>query len=1075
MQVCFFASFFFLIFIQGFCQTIVSQKPLRYRPVGNEFVISNGSHRFNRALYGTNTAFRVETGDLPEFALYLPGMGGNFKFGIIRQNQSKWLTTASSIQASYHAGRMKYVISDPQWENASIELTVWASPDAEGMLIQLDTKQFPSDGQLVTVFGGVSGKRFNRDGDIGADPESSFDMKPEYCTENLFEYSPSRFRVYYAFPKTVANKIASFSTNSLPDSLKNQGKSLEGIFPPTTVWQLADATHLRSPQALLQYKALQNPVLVGVLPLKNSASYEFYIKKSDKQNQISYETLPKLIEKAEAKRLAFSKRIILETPDAFLNPVAAALTVAADAIWEEPSFLHGAVAWRMRLNAWRGPYCADPLGWHDRAQQHFKSYALSQVTSPPTGPLVADTALHLARHLEKLGTALFSEGYICRNPNGDFRAHHYDMNLVFIDQLLTHLKWTGDLNFAKQMWPVLKKHLAWEKRNFDADNDGLYDAYACIWASDALGYSGGGVTHSSAYNYRANKMAADIANLLGEDGTSYTNEANKILKAMQSKLWLKDKGWFAEYVDKLGLQLAHPAAALWTVYHAMEAGVASPLQQHQLLRYIDQHIPHIPIHSPDFPNDSLYLLSTTNWQPYTWSINNVALAENLHTALAYWQAGESDNAFHLWRSTLLESMYMGSSPGNFQQLSAYDAFRGELYRDFADPVGIAARSLVEGLFGVYPDALHSQLVIRPGFPTHWNFAKLETPDILVDFKQSSNSNIYQINSKFGKALNIRLQISAKFEKITQILVNQKPASWHWMTELLIPTLEIEVGNQAQNTIEIVWKGAPVIPKKIGQIASNVIQSVQMKPKLQLSNPVYEPVLLNTFFNDKIINLFKHKYLSPRVQSPTLALPWQGIGNWCYPLIDVEINDLGLRRAAQVTQQIWLDDIPFATLSDTLPPNILFTSRWDNFPSSVTIPLQGRARGMYLLMTGTTNHQQSQLENARISVLYSDGTQEDLPLINPQNWWPVEQDYYDNGLAFTTNAPKPYRLHLKTGVFTNQSSQFVGIKGLTNRAIEGGAATVLTLPLNPNKILKSVYINILSNEVIVGLMSITLVR
>ena len=42
-----------------------------------------------------------------------------------------------------------------------------------------------------------------------------------------------------------------------------------------------------------------------------------------------------------------------------------------------------------------------------------------------------------------------------------------------------------------------------EKRNFDADDDGLYDAYAAIWASDALQYSGGGVTHSSAYNYRA--------------------------------------------------------------------------------------------------------------------------------------------------------------------------------------------------------------------------------------------------------------------------------------------------------------------------------------------------------------------------------------------------------------------------------------------------------------------------------------------------------------------------------------------------------------------------------------------
>ncbi|MEZ0130170.1 GH116 family glycosyl hydrolase, partial [Flavobacterium sp. LBUM151] len=99
---------------------------------------------------------------------------------------------------------------------------------------------------------------------------------------------------------------------------------------------------------------------------------------------------------------------------------------------------------------------------------------------------------------------MFSSGYISRSPNKNNVAHHYDMNLVFIDQMLRHFKWTGDVAFMKEMWPTIQRHLNWEKRNFDANNDGLYDAYACIWASDALQYSGGGVMHSSAYNYYAN-------------------------------------------------------------------------------------------------------------------------------------------------------------------------------------------------------------------------------------------------------------------------------------------------------------------------------------------------------------------------------------------------------------------------------------------------------------------------------------------------------------------------------------------------------------------------------------------
>ncbi|MDP4291798.1 MAG: hypothetical protein Q8908_12005, partial [Bacteroidota bacterium] len=73
------------------------ERVMRYKPDGGDFVIVNGTRRFNRALYGTNTAFRVEAGDLPEFALYMPGMGGNLKFGLVGPNADKWLIKASKI------------------------------------------------------------------------------------------------------------------------------------------------------------------------------------------------------------------------------------------------------------------------------------------------------------------------------------------------------------------------------------------------------------------------------------------------------------------------------------------------------------------------------------------------------------------------------------------------------------------------------------------------------------------------------------------------------------------------------------------------------------------------------------------------------------------------------------------------------------------------------------------------------------------------------------------------------------------------------------------------------------------
>ena len=104
----------------------------------------------------------------------------------------------------------------------------------------------------------------------------------------------------------------------------------------------------------------------------------------------------------------------------------------------------------------------------------------------------------------------------------------------------------------RRMWPVFTRHLAWEKLNYDPDNDGLYDAYACIWASDALYYNSGAVTHSTAYNYRANRLAALIAEKIGEDSTPYREEADNILKALNARLWMPERGHWAEFQDFMG-------------------------------------------------------------------------------------------------------------------------------------------------------------------------------------------------------------------------------------------------------------------------------------------------------------------------------------------------------------------------------------------------------------------------------------------------------------------------------------------------------------------------------------------
>lgn len=1120
-------------------------REVRYRPEGSDIVIENGTRRFNRALYGGNTAFRAEAGDLPEFALYMPGMGGNLKFGIIVNGKSKWLIECKKIKAIYRAGSMLYEIKDELLGDGIVRLHVIALYDREGMIVQLQTENISTAVQLVAVYGGATAKKFSRDGDIGADPESSFYLKPEYCKDNLFNIKQNSFQLLYGFAKPLSEEER-YEVQHLPANANNnssvaeKGKELTGVFPLTAVLKIADATKQQSPISLLQSDSTTaSPLVAASFPLKDRQSYFFAIKKPEKNKTITYTSLPQLFQQAETTRKKLAERIKVVTPDPFINTLGSVLGIAADAVWEDPSFMHGAIAWRMRLNGWRGAYIADVFGWHDRAKKHFNSYALSQLTTPAKTGVVMDTALHLARHQEKVGTQLFSDGYITRNPNGYIGAHHYDMNLVFIDQLLNHFNWTGDTAYVRQMWPLLVRHLDWEKRNFDVDEDGLYDSYAAIWASDALQYSGGGVTHSSAYNYRSNKVAAQLAKIIGVDGSKYEAEANKILNAINQHLWIKNKGWYAEYKDLLGNKLLHESAALWTIYHALDEGIADPFQSYQSLQYVNYYIPHIPIIAKGLKDSSLYTLSTTNWQPYTWSLNNVALAELLHTALAYWQGGDKEEAYRLWKSSLMESMYLGASPGSIQQLSFYDAIRGELYRDFADPIAMAGRTLVEGLFGVLPDALNDRLIIKPGLPQQWNNASLTTPNIQFVFKRTRLTEEYILQPTFSKQLKLQLVIPAYRESVESITVNGKPAQWKIVDSIIgTPSLQIDAAPAKSYAIVIKWKGEG-FEKPVYKQAYNGKELVQVEMKkaaiLNSYQPVevlrnlvrttnmvsgnlnnaglnslylqlkqgdftwfeplnfslivdepfvetvtitpgtkFETVDITPHFNDAVTNIFKNEYLSPRPVVPTLQLPTQGIGNWAYPLTTANINDSGLRVKAGVKNEVLINRIPFKTTS-TEKKNIVFTSMWDNYPDSVTLSLNGNASHAYFLMAGSTNAMQSRMVNGTVVVNYTDGTSSILELKNPENWWPIEQDYFVDGFAFTAGEDKPARVLLKTGEVMPANYKYTSIKGFSNFGIEGGAATVLNLQLNPRKQLKSLTLKTIANDVVIGLMSVTLVR
>ncbi|HSD08234.1 MAG TPA: hypothetical protein VLC96_13380, partial [Flavobacterium sp.] len=524
-------------------------------------------------------------------------------------------------------------------------------------------------------------------------------------------------------------------------------------------------------------------------------------------------------------------------------------------------------------------------------------------------------------------------------------------------------------------------------------------------------------------------------------------------------------------------------------------------------------------------------------------------------------------------------------------------------------------TLVEGLFGIQPDALAHQLTIKPGFPEKWDSASLEIPDVSFSFKREKNSDSYEIANHLSTKMALRFVVNSSSEKINNITINGNKTNYT-ITKNGIgkPEIVIESPFAEKYSIVINWgetsleqikvtedynpndafvfetKKAKIIDvndpqkvlnslskseNKITGIVNNIgnktvfvqLQQGEMiwwqpiiinsKPKFEVAvkevNPndlflsiqnnsaknvtgklvvksfakeitikengsetiaipiknlvagtnnlqiqtkdagnyslsftswdipenktlKQEAVALSPYFNAKVTDIFKVKYESPRPQSPTLQLPLQGIGNWCYPLINPTIDDSGLRSKTKANGQIRTPEgIVFETPSDAAKNNIAFTSMWDNYPKETSIPLNGKASHLYLMMAGSTNPMQSRMTNGKIVVNYTDGSQDVLELKNPENWWPIEQDYFVDGKAFMINATKPPRVYLKSGVVSRTFNDYKTIKGFADNGIEGGAGTVLDLPLNPSKTLKSFSLQTITNDVVIGLMSATLIR
>ena len=233
------------------------ERTVRYQPDGEDFVIVNGDRKFTRALYGGHTGFRVETSDVPEFAFYLPRMGGNLTFSVRVGEKELPLNDAERIECRYRPGKRIYHITDPLLGKGSISMEVLALMDEDAGVWKITADRLPEDATLGWQFGGVANKRFSREGDMGVDRDNCFYLLPEYCKDNEYDLAGNNFSV-----KSIKNKYGQYT--------------VYGFFPEGAVHEVKELSEV---QELQEFRSSDNskvdnaaetsiahPILVGSMP-----------------------------------------------------------------------------------------------------------------------------------------------------------------------------------------------------------------------------------------------------------------------------------------------------------------------------------------------------------------------------------------------------------------------------------------------------------------------------------------------------------------------------------------------------------------------------------------------------------------------------------------------------------------------------------------------------------------------------------------------------------------------------------------------------------------------------------------
>lgn len=1079
---------------------------LRYGAHEREIVGRNGPHFNNRPLYcAQNTEGAVLAGDRPLARLIArPLVHGALAVGFMRGPQAKWLYDFADIESRYRCGRMTWRCTDPLFPRTEFTFTVLPLHGEPGLVARLRIAGAQPDDTVVWAFGGAQADddpRITWDPIMGGNPHicRSGDQRRALLAIGL-QAEAARGNVATLAPLGFTLAAAADASHHAVGGVERGG-----VF-------LGDGSALADPGAFRHSTAGALPFVGGTAPFSaRDTELLWMIKASAAREPLPASHRPDLAEMFRASEACLHRleTVVLDTPDPQLDAAMASVAHAIDGACEQnPAiFRHGAMAYNIRFVGWRVICGATALGWHDRVRENAAFYLGQQRTSSE-GRMQPSTSARLLGTHEEHDSRYYGRGQFPRTA-----YEVYDVQGQFFDQTIRDWRADPDPALEAQLRSSLEVHTEWLRECFDPDDDGLYESYINTLPTDSVWYDGGGSVEASAYAHVAHRAARDIARRAGDAPAAARHEAQleKIARALREHLWLPARGHFGAYREQAGHRRVHSDAWTYSVYLPIDAGIATPEEALQSLYYTEWALERIRL---PFGGE---LCQLSNWVPWKWSVREMFGGDICGLALGYFQTGLGSAGYELLRGAMLESAYASVVPGGLSHIGAGTDFGDNVHMfartvveglfgfapdypngvvslrpafpaswprasittpDFtfayrqtdeadtchitlARPAALELRLSVRAhaLRRVTLDDREIPFVVEPGYSCTWVTLRLEQftgGRVTLELaNRSADSAPLSSEAEAGQGI----ALTATHGEIVR---------WRDLHEVLLtpqlagPTLRARVAAKPGHHLVLLECRCGELPRwQICQLHVTDSPAAQRwadaTPRSPAPDATWTCLDLAPHYNGDIRTIFQQQYLHPRPATCSVRLGTDGYSAWTFVYWHLKPPPIALNHLAALTDShgriATPPGVPFTSFA--AERNVAFTSRWDNWPTVVEIPVARCAHVAWVLVAGSTFPMQTRIANAELRFRYADGVVEKLELIPPLNFWILcpwgGEDYSYAHDAFCLPPEPPPQVQLG----------------------DNCRAMVLAWKLRPTVPLVSVTLETLSSDVVIGLLGLTL--